>query len=63
MSIYTENGYHNRMDYLESLADDFGIDLDSVLCMAQMLGKNEDFDGLVSMVDDYSNRLFNADLR
>ena len=63
MSIYTENGYHNRADYLECLADDFGVDLDSVLCIAEMLGQDEDFDGLVSMVDDYSHRLFNADLR
>lgn len=61
MSIYTENGYHNRAEYLEDLASDFGVDLDSVLCIAEMLGQGEDFDGLVSMVDDYANRFINLE--
>lgn len=26
MSIYTENGYKNRRDYLECLAEDYGVE-------------------------------------
>lgn len=53
-TIYQEKGYKNRQDYLESLADDLGIDLDFVQMTADLLGPNEDFDGLVTMLEDYS---------
>ena len=52
MSIYTEQGYRNRRDYLECLADDLGADRDVVFALADMLGPSEDFDGLVSSVED-----------
>jgi hypothetical protein len=52
MNVYIENGYLNRRDYLESLAEDFETDLDTVLMMADILGKSEDFDGLVSHLED-----------
>lgn len=29
-NIYKENGYENRKEYLESLADDYGIDYGTV---------------------------------
>jgi hypothetical protein len=54
MSIYTDNGYENRKDYLENLADDLGLELDMVMTMADLLGPNEDFDGLVTSLEDYS---------
>ena len=53
MSVYINNGYINRQDYLENLADEFGIPLDIVLAVADMLGPNEDFDGLISSLEDY----------
>lgn len=53
MSIYTEKGYKSRKDYLESLAEDFGTDLEIVLTLADLLGPDEDFDGLISMLEDY----------
>lgn len=53
MSAYTDEGYKNRADYLASLADDLGIDLETVLMAADMLGPSEDFDGLVTMLEDY----------
>lgn len=56
MSIYTENGYKSRRDYLESLADDFGLDLETVLMAASLLGPSEDFDGLVCALDDENER-------
>ena len=52
MSIYTENGYANRREYLDSLAEDFGIDNETVYALASVLGKSEDFDGLVSALED-----------
>jgi len=54
MSIYTDNGYESRRDYLESLADDFGLKLDVVLTLACFLGASEDFDGLVTELDNIS---------
>ena len=53
MSIYTDNGYTSRADYLAALADEMDIDLDTVLMAADLLGANEDFDGLVTMLEDY----------
>lgn len=55
MDIYKENGYTNRKEYLESLADDFGIDYDTVESVADLLGPDEDFDGLLSSLDDYGD--------
>lgn len=51
-SIYMQNGYRDRQEYLESLAEDYGVDLDTVLLLADMLGPNEDFDGLVTSLED-----------
>jgi hypothetical protein len=52
-NIYIENGYQSRKEYLISLSDDFGIDKSIVFSIASMLGSEEDFDGLVSMLEDY----------
>ena len=52
MSIYTDEGYTSRRDYLENLADDMGIDRQTVFTLATMLGSSEDFDGLVTAVED-----------
>jgi hypothetical protein len=54
-SRYINNGYENRGDYLKSLADDYGIDQMIVNELAGMLGASEDFDGLVSELEDYYN--------
>ena len=48
-NIYQENGYANRDDYLNCLSEDYGISIDS---LAEMLGENEDFDGLVCALED-----------
>ena len=55
MSIYTDNGYKNRKDYLNNLADDFGVDCDTVYQLASILGADEDFDGLVSSLEDLAD--------
>jgi hypothetical protein len=57
MNEYVENGYENRKDYLNSLAEDYGIDVDVVYSMASMLGKSEDFDGLITSLEDYADSI------
>ena len=57
MSIYTDEGYSSRRDYLDSLADDLGIDRATVYALAGMLGPSEDFDGLVTMLEDHAENL------
>jgi len=53
MDVYTDNGYANRRDYLDSLAEDFEIDRDTVYMIADLLGQTEDFDGLVTSLEDF----------
>jgi hypothetical protein len=50
--VYVDNGYKNRTDYLKSLSEEYGIKLSTVKAMASMLGPDEDFDGLVSELED-----------
>jgi energy-converting hydrogenase A subunit M len=57
MSIYTEEGYKSRTDYLMSLAEDLGLDVDEVFAMADILGSSEDFDGLVTACEDRAAEL------
>lgn len=52
MSVYTDNGYANRKDYLKCLADDYGVSLSHVNLLADLLGKDEDFDELVTAIED-----------
>jgi len=56
MTIYQEMGYENRKDYLKGLADDYLVPLDIVYTAAQMLGPDEDFDGLVTTIQDYADK-------
>ena len=51
-NIYQKRGYKNRKDYLECLAADYYVPLDTVYALASALGKNEDFDGLISSLED-----------
>lgn len=57
MSIYTDEGYKNRNDYLESLAEEYSISIENVLVAADMLGPDEDFDGLITTLEDMSLEL------
>ena len=56
-SIYTENGYASRSDYLKCLAEDHGVPLSIVRALAGVLGPSEDFDGLVTAVEDASDSM------
>ena len=51
--VYTENGFDSRNDYLEYLADMYCAPISAVVSLAELLGADEDFDGLVSSIEDY----------
>ena len=53
MDDYTAHGYASRRDYLDALAEDYSIDRDTVYMMADVLGPTEDFDGLVTSLEDF----------
>jgi len=55
MTIYQREGYDDRRSYLEALADDTGVDLHTVFVLAELLGPAEDFDGLVTSLEDYAD--------
>ncbi|WP_010260737.1 hypothetical protein [Treponema primitia] len=50
---YTSHGYKDRDDYLNNLADDYGVDSMAIRAIADMLGPSEDFDGLLSELEDF----------
>jgi hypothetical protein len=52
MNEYQANGYANRRAYLESLCEEY--DRTIVYALAGVLGASEDFDGLVTALEDYS---------
>lgn len=52
MNVYQENGYADRKEYLDFLAEDFGVNIEVVYTFASVLGRSEDFDGLVSALED-----------
>jgi len=56
-NVYRENGYNDREDYLSCMAEDYGLDLEQVVRpLADLLGPNEDFDGLVSALEDEASK-------
>lgn len=52
MNIYQENGFKNREDYLNHIAEDYGIPVHEVYAIAEMLGEGEDFDALLTSLED-----------
>ena len=52
MTAYQIHGYNTRKDYLKSIANEMGIDVNTVYLTADLLGSSEDFDGLISTLQD-----------
>lgn len=50
MTIYQEHGHANRRAYLESLCEEYPRSF--VFALADMLGPSEDFDGLITGLED-----------
>ena len=53
MNDYTANGFKDRRAYLESLCEEY--DRNTVYMLAGLLGSSEDFDGLVTSLEDNSD--------
>lgn len=53
MTIYEENGFTSRKEYLQSLAECHDMEYDTVVMLATTLGETEDFDGLLTALEDY----------
>jgi len=56
MNVYQENGYSGRKEYLVCLAEEMDVPVPTVMMLASILGPSEDFDGLVTLVEDYAER-------
>lgn len=57
MSAYTDEGFKNRGHYLECIAHDFGLDPAIVYGIASILGPSEDFDGLLTALEDAADEI------
>jgi len=53
MNDYTANGFKDRRAYLESLCEEY--ERDTVYMLAGLLGSSEDFDGLITSLEDYAD--------
>ena len=51
LSAYQQAGFADRFDYLQNLAYEYGLDVETVGFVAGVLGESEDFDGLLSELD------------
>ena len=45
----------SRQEHLEDLADQYGVDIETVFALADLLGPNEDHDGLISSLEDLTD--------
>lgn len=53
LSVYADNGYSDRFSYLESLAEGNDFPMDALIELADLLGPEEDFDGLVVATEEF----------
>ena len=58
MTVYQDNGYANRKEYLISLSEEYDCPIGTVLTLASLLGPSEDFDGLVISLQDWCDGRF-----
>ena len=50
--MYIQLGYTDRTDYLQNVALMHNVSEELVFAAASLLGKSEDFDGLINMIED-----------
>lgn len=51
-NVYEKNGYADRKDYLKNISEEYGLEEELVFMIADLYGADEDFDGLVSTLQD-----------
>ena len=44
----------NNINYLRELSEDYNVPIDTVIMLADMLGENELYDGLIVELEDYN---------
>lgn len=54
MDLYVEQGFESRQAYLEYLSLEHEVPKKTVLALADLLGPEEDFDGLPTALQDFS---------
>jgi hypothetical protein len=52
---YLERGFASRAEYLKSLSEEYEVGIEEVQAIADLLGPTEDFDGLVSALEDFTS--------
>jgi hypothetical protein len=52
--VYVARGYRDRALYLDSLATKYGVDKEAVMTFADILGPAEDFDALLTSLQEVS---------
>lgn len=52
---YKAHGFTTRSAYLSSLTESFDVPVNVIFSLAQQLGRSEDFDGLISALEDYDS--------
>jgi hypothetical protein len=50
---YQADGAIDRFGYLENLAADHGVTVETIITLVDVLGPDEDFDGLVTTLEDF----------
>lgn len=58
-NAYQENGFRNRKEYLENISQEYDCPIGTVLTLASLLGKEEDFDGLIVAMQDWQSGMYN----
>ena len=51
-SVYEKHGYADRFEYLDHLAEQYGVSIELVYGLADLLGPSEDFDGLINALEE-----------
>lgn len=51
-NVYRQNGFSDRAAYFKHLSEQYNVSVATVEAFADALGPNEDFDGLVIMLED-----------
>jgi hypothetical protein len=46
-----------RKEYLIGLSEEYGVSRSDVFTIASLLGEDEDYDGLISMLQDHADGL------
>jgi hypothetical protein len=54
---YQEDGFECRADYLRDLAEQHDLRLEDIAEHVDLLGPDEDFDGLVIFLEDHAHQI------